>query len=89
MNDKQRIDWLEKQQGSALVSDDHSHWAVATFGMQNLPKKFPGDIDTSFFIKKKEWKKSIREAIDFAMKQDTTLKREIAIYQELMRSIDR
>jgi hypothetical protein len=72
-----------------LVSDDHSHWVVATFGMQNLPKKFPGDIDTSFFIKKKEWKKSIREAIDFAMKQDTTLKREIAIYQELMRSIDR
>ena len=70
MNDKKRIDWLEKQQGSALVSDDHSHWVVATFGMQNLPKKFPGDIDTSFFIKKKEWKKSIREAIDFAMQHD-------------------
>lgn len=70
MTDTERIDWLEKQQGSALVSDDCSHWVVATFGMQNIPKKFPGDIDTSFFIKKKEWKKSIRKAIDFAIKQE-------------------
>ena len=69
VNDKQRIDWLEEQQGFALVSDDHSHWVVATFGMQNIPRKFPGDIETSFY-QKKEWKKSIREAIDFAMEHD-------------------
>lgn len=76
MNDKKRIDWLEKQHGSALVSDDHSHWVVATFGMQSIPKKFPGDIDTAFFIKKKEWKKSIREAIDHAYQQEAVCKKE-------------
>jgi hypothetical protein len=70
MNDKQRIDWLEKQQGSALVSDDVKHWAVVTEGVQSCPFKTPSDISTSFFIKKKEWKKSIREAIDFAIKHD-------------------
>lgn len=68
--DTERINWLNKQQGSALVSDDHSHWVVATIGMQNIPKKFPGDIDTSFFIKKDEWHKTIRQAIDAAMKED-------------------
>ena len=71
MTDKQRLDWLEEQQGSALVSDDHSHWAVATMGMQNIPEKWPGDIETCFFISKKEWKKSIRKAIDAAMKEDS------------------
>ena len=69
MTDTERINWLQKQQGSALVSDDHSHWVVATFGMQNIPKKFPADIDTCFLIKKKEWKKTIRKAIDCAMKE--------------------
>jgi len=38
--------------------------------MQNIPKKFPGDINTSFVVRKKEWKKSIREAIDFAIKHE-------------------
>lgn len=68
MNDTRRINWLEKQQGSALISDDHSHWVVATFGWQNIPKNFPGDIDTSFFIQKKDWHTTIRKAIDYAMK---------------------
>jgi len=67
--DKERIDWLEKEQGSALVSDDAKHWAVVCDGFQNVPMNTPSDIQTTFFIKKKEWKKSIREAIDCAMKE--------------------
>ena len=70
MTDTERINWLNKQQGSALVSDDFGHWVVATFGMQNVPKEAPADIQTSFFIKKKEWKKTIRQAIGSEMKKD-------------------
>jgi hypothetical protein len=70
MNDTERIDWLEKQQGYALVSDDAKHWAVVTDGMQNIPLKTPIDITTTFFIKKEEWKESIRKAIDFAIKHE-------------------
>lgn len=70
MNDKQRIDWLQKQQGYALVSDDHSHWAVVIDGIQSIPDKFPDHIYSSFFIKKNDWHKTIRQAIDAAIKQD-------------------
>jgi len=37
MTDKQRLDWLEAQEGCALVSDEAGSWAVAMFGMQNVP----------------------------------------------------
>lgn len=70
------IDWLEQQQGSALVSDDCGHWAVATDGMQNVPKKTPADIQTTFFIMKNEWKKTIRAAIEAARQLER--KQEIA-----------
>ena len=43
MNDKQRLDWLEAQEGCALVSDEAGSWAVAMFGMQNVPVDFPSD----------------------------------------------
>ena len=68
MTDTERINWLQKQQGSALVSDDLGHWAIATEGFQNVPNKAPADINTIFYIKKKDWKKTIRQAIDAAAK---------------------
>lgn len=69
--DALRLDWLAKQEGSALVSDDNGHWAVATTGTQNVPMgKDPVDINTTFWIKKQEWHNSIREALDAAMKED-------------------
>jgi hypothetical protein len=71
--DTERIEWLEKQQGSALVSDDRKHWAVVTSGFQNVPMKTPADIQTTFFIEKKDWKKSIRKAIDAAMKREAKI----------------
>lgn len=32
MGDTERLDWLEKQQGFGLISDDNKHWAVSTSG---------------------------------------------------------
>lgn len=70
MTDVERLDWLEEHQGYALVSDDFGHWACVTEGMQSVPDRTPADIQTTFFIRKKQWKKSIRAAIDGAMKDD-------------------
>ena len=69
MDDTERIDWLEKQQGSALVSDDCRCWAVVTDGMQNCPTDPPSDIQTTFFIAGKDWHSSVRAAIDAAYKE--------------------
>ena len=68
MTDTERINWLQKQQGFALVSDDFGHWAVVGSGFQNVPRKAPADISTTFFIEKNEWRKTIRQAIDHAAK---------------------
>jgi len=68
MTDEQRLDWLEEQDGSALISDDFGRWAIVSDGFQTVPKKTPADISTTFFIEKKFWKKSIRKAIDHAVK---------------------
>lgn len=64
MNDTDRLNWLEEQYGSALISDDFGHWAISDSGMQNVPENPPDDIWTSFQIEKKYWRKSVREAID-------------------------
>lgn len=68
--DTQLLDWLEKNDGSALLSDDFGRWAVSSMGMQNVPDKpfdQPNDISTSFFVLAKEWRPSIREAIQAAI----------------------
>lgn len=71
MTDKERIDWLEEQDGFALVSDDAGRWAVVTDGIQNVPDMDnPIDISTSFWIEANEWKNNIREAIDAAIEKE-------------------
>jgi hypothetical protein len=68
--DKERLDWLENQEGCGLISDDCGHWAVSGDGFQNIPvnqRKNPEDIQTAFFIESKQWKVSIRDAIDAAI----------------------
>jgi len=69
MTDKERIDWLQKNNGCALVSDDQGHWAVVEDGFQSLSSGPPDDCSTTFFIKKAEWKTTVRKAIDSAMKE--------------------
>ena len=46
-----------------LINDDDCRWAVTETGMQQCPSKTPSDLWTNFFVKKKEWKKSVREAL--------------------------
>jgi hypothetical protein len=69
MTDTERLDWLEQQSGYALVNDDFGRWAFVVDGMQNIPTKKMGDIVTTFFINKKDWKDSIRQAIDYTMRK--------------------
>lgn len=63
MSDAELLNWLEEQEGVALISDDFGSWSVTGAGWQNIPEEFPGDIETTFFIEKDKWKPSIREAI--------------------------
>jgi len=68
MKDKERLNWLEEQgDGIALINDDQGFWAVASDGMQSLSEIPPDDLSTSYFIEKKYFKPSIREAIDYAI----------------------
>jgi len=64
------LDWLEEHEGFALVSDDFGHWAVTGNGTQSIPENPPDDVETTFFIEKREWRESIREAILCAMEED-------------------
>jgi hypothetical protein len=71
--DTERIDWLESQEGMALISDDCGHWVVCGDGMQNLPnnqRNNPQEIRTMFIIEGEKWKNSIREAIDAAIDEE-------------------
>ena len=66
--DKGRLDWLEAECGVGLISDDAGRWAISSGGMQNVPNlDSPIDISTVFTVDKKDWRNSIREAIDVAM----------------------
>jgi hypothetical protein len=54
-----------------LLHDDAGRWAVAFDGYQTLnATKKAIDIQTSFFIEKKYWKRSIRGALIFALETD-------------------
>jgi hypothetical protein len=68
--DSEMLDWLEKQQGSSLISDDHSRWAVSGTGFQNVPSDEPTDIETHFLVLADEWKPTLRDAIKSAMRGD-------------------
>lgn len=54
-----------------LLNDDAGRWAMAFDGYQTLnTTKRPIDITTSFMVEKKYWKKTIREALIFALETD-------------------
>lgn len=69
--DKERIDWLEKQFGCALVNDDNGHWCVTWDGIQSVPlEEGPVDVSTTFWVERHQWRNSVREAIDAAMDEE-------------------
>lgn len=71
--DTERLDWLEKEFGCALVNDDNGHWACVCDGIQNVPSgEGAEDISTSFWIEKDKWRNSAREAIDAKMAESET-----------------
>lgn len=71
ITDKDRMDWIERNFGMALLDDDNGHWAVSFSGAQNVPEgEGPQDIWTSFFVKSDEWHPTAREAIDAAICDD-------------------
>jgi len=72
VTDTERLDWLDENQGAALVSDDFGNWAVVFDGIQNVPLEpgQPADISTSFWIEKEQWRPTIRDAIDAAIEEE-------------------
>ena len=51
----------------SLVNDDHGNWAIPTMAIQNIEIK-KSDINSSFFCKKKEFKKTPYEALIYYIK---------------------
>lgn len=70
--DADRLDWLAQQDGHGLISDDQGRWAVSSMGMQNLPEDpdTPFDFVGNFFVEAKDWRPSIRAAIDAAFAKE-------------------
>lgn len=65
------IEWVEEKFGMSIVSDDDGRWACTTDGFQNVPESDGAfDLSTSFFIKKDQFRNSIREAIELAMEEE-------------------
>jgi hypothetical protein len=68
--DTELLNWLEQRDGWGLINDDAGRWAVASSGTQNIPDPDkPIDITTTFWIDADEWKPTIREAIEAAIKK--------------------
>ena len=69
MTDTELLDWLEKQEGGALINDDEGHWAFASEGIQNinLSDEEYYDLHTVHWVEKHAFKDSIREAIRHAI----------------------
>ena len=75
ITDTDRINWLEKKVNTGacpgLINDDNGHWALVFDGFQNVVTGKPKDVSTTFFIKARDWKNTVRQAIDAKMKVST------------------
>lgn len=60
------LEWLvEHGDCPGIINDDDGHWAVSGTGTQDVVFEYgPQSIHTSFFVKKEEWRDTIREAIE-------------------------
>ena len=66
MTDSERLNWLEKNSFS-IISNDMGWWCCTVDGVQSVPVELPCDTQTTFFIEKNQWFRSIRQAIDEAI----------------------
>ena len=66
--DTELLDYLDRKTKEGfclgLINDDFGHWAVSDYGMQNVPAKAPASIMTSFFVERRGWTGSVREALE-------------------------
>jgi hypothetical protein len=70
ITDTDRLNWMRKQFGCGLISDDNGHWAVSSCGWQNVVAgEQPQDVYSTFIVDGKDWKNSLRKAIDYAMRE--------------------
>jgi hypothetical protein len=68
--DTELLDWLQEQDGCGLISDDAGRWAVSTGGIQNMPDTQKViDISSTFYVEAKDWRSTVREAIETAISQ--------------------
>jgi hypothetical protein len=71
ITDKERIDWLQKHFGYALLDDDNGHWTICFSGFQNVVcGKKPQYVETTHWVDADEWSNSVRQAIDRAIKEE-------------------
>lgn len=68
MTDTELLNWLEREEGAGLISDDAGHWAISFSGMQEVPNDPPQDLISNFFVEAHEWKTTIREALEYGYK---------------------
>ena len=77
-SDTELLDWLQKIEGIGLISDDAGRWAVSTGGIQNMPDTMKAiDIASTFFVEAKDWRKTIRAAIETAIRNDEKENRKV------------
>ncbi len=71
MTDTERIDWIQNHICINLINDDDGNFAMTSGGFQPMPqgegKGFSETVTISHIIEPKEWKPTVREAIDYAM----------------------
>lgn len=71
-DDTKRLNWLAKQCGVNLVSDDGGKWAISTSGFQPVPQEggFTEDVSITSFVGPEEWRDDIRAAFDAAIAEE-------------------
>lgn len=73
VTDTQRLDYFvaSAKRGFSfnIVNDDAGRWAVSDSGMQEVPEKGPIDMCITHFVEKKQWRRTLRGAIDACMKE--------------------
>jgi len=67
ITDTERLDWLEKQSGGGILSDDAGRWAFPVGGFQPLVTDEALAGEWMYYLNVEDWKPSIREAIDCAI----------------------
>lgn len=61
MTDTELLNWLEKQDGGALINDDDGRWAFASEGFQNMNlEDGPYDLESTWLVEKHAFQPTVR-----------------------------